>query len=357
MTDRRWSRHGRNATLGLVAAVAACAAPAGDRVAFDVALPPPATVVSLESELIGYPTDLDVAPDGRLWIADHRGRRLLSVAPDGSDPRTYGREGEGPGELRGPRSLAAGGDRIRVVDVTNGRLEDFARDGTALGDHRIDAFLQMGAVAVDADGRVAAPSAGIDSSLATVHALGESAPAVRLGPVVEVAPPMFDMVAMKNQIASGTVPGFLRNAVVPVFGEDGVVWLLLQAEAEVRKYGPDGSLLFSRALDVPEVERAREDFFRLNRENENPASIVGLVAITDGVESRGRLWVLMRSREEEPAVFYVLDAASGALLGRVSVPVPAPVSGFAIDGGRARLYLAIGDEASVLAADLSNVPR
>ena len=65
------------------------------------------------------------------------------------------------------------------------------------------------------------------------------------------------------------MPGFLRNAVVPVFGEDGVVWLLLQAEAEVRKYGPDGSLLFSRALDVPEVERAREDFFRLNRENEN----------------------------------------------------------------------------------------
>ena len=275
------------------------------------------------------------------------------VAPDGSDPRAIGREGEGPGEFRSPRAVAAGADRVRVVDVVNGRLEDFSPEGDPLGDHRIDAALGIGAVAVDRAGRVVAPLAGMDSSLATLHALDESAPVVRLGPVVEATPAMFDMVAMRNQIESGGVPGFLRNVVVPVFGGAGDVWLLLQAEGEVRKYAADGTLLFSRPLDVPEVEQAREDFFRKNRESENPATIIGLVAILDGVESAGRLWVLMGTREGEPAAFYVLNAATGATLGRVTVPVPAPVSGFAIDAARHRLYLAIGEDATVLAADLS----
>jgi len=354
--DRTQRCRGFVLALALPAA-AACAESPADPVAFDVALPDPVTVVSLESELIGFPSGLDVAPDGRLWIADLRGRRLISVAPDGSDPRTIGREGEGPGEFRSPRAVAAGADRIRVVDVVNGRLEDFSPDGAPLGDHRIDASLRMGSVAVDRDGRVIAPTVGVDSSLASVHALDEGVAAVRLGPVVEAAPPMFDMVAMKNQIASGGVPGFLRNAVTPAFGEDGAVWLLLQGEAEVRKYSADGTLLFSHRLDVPEVARAREDFFRRNRENENAATIVGLITIVGGVESGGRLWVLMRSHEDEPAVFYVLDAASGETLGRVAVPVPAAVSAFAIDAARNRLYLAIGDDATVLAADISGVPR
>ncbi|MGD8277107.1 MAG: hypothetical protein PVH00_03725 [Gemmatimonadota bacterium] len=353
---RTWHRRIAVAALALPA-VTGCANSDREAAPFDVALPDPVTVVSLESELIGHPTGLDVAPDGRLWIADVRARRVVSVASDGSDARTIGREGEGPGEFRSPTAIAAGPDRIRVVDTSNGRLEDFTPEGMHLGDHRIDAALRMGAVAVDDAGSVVAPSAGIDSSLATVHAVDESAAVVRLGPVVEAAPAMFDMVALKNQIESGSVPGFLRNAVTPAFGEDGAIWLLLQAEAEVRKYAPDGSLVFSRTLDVPEVGRAREDFFRLNRENENAASIIGLVAIVDGFEADGRLWVLMRTREAEPAVFYVLDATSGAVLGSVTVPVPATVSRFAIDGGRNRLYLAIAEDASVLAADLSAVPR
>jgi len=338
-------------------AAAACGDTGAGPQPFDVVLPPPVTVVSLESERIAQPSDLAVAPDGRLWIADGQAKQVVSVAPDGTDARVLGREGEGPGEFRAPVAIAAGADRIRVLDAMNGRVDDFTLGGEFLADHRVVAPLYYGTVAIDLEGRVVAPSIGRDSALATISLLSDTAATIRLGPAVAETPAIFDMLAMKNQIANGGVPPMLRNAVVPVLGPGGTVWLLLQGEAEIRRYDDGGRLEWSRPLDVPEAVRAREEFFRRNAEDTNPARIFGLVTMVDGVVADGRLWVLMRGEGDAPAVFYVFDAGTGDRLGRVTVSVPAPVTGFAIDPERNRIFLAIGEEASILAADLSAVPR
>jgi hypothetical protein len=55
------------------------------------------TVISMASELIGGITDMVVGPDNRLYIADYQYNWILSIRPDGTDPKTFGREGGGAG--------------------------------------------------------------------------------------------------------------------------------------------------------------------------------------------------------------------------------------------------------------------
>lgn len=344
----------RRRLLVMAAGAAACAACAagdggGAPGVFDIHLPPPTVLVSLESELIGHPTDIDVDASGRVWVADSRNRRLLVVDPAGGEPRLIGREGEGPGEFRAPARLAIADTLVHVVDAGNARVQQYRLDGTHVADHLIGDPM-IGGGAVSRDGDVVAPTLGRDSALARVHALRD-APGRFIGaPIVTPAP--WNFTAMKAEIAQGRVPDQFRNAVTPVFGADGTVWLLVQTEAEVRRYDADGRLVWSRVLDVPEIEEARREFFRRNAEEERPSVIVPLYTMVAAREVGDKLWVLMQAAEESrEAVFYILDRETGDMLGRLSVDVPAAVNRFAVDTVRSRLYLAVPAEAALLAVD------
>lgn len=74
----------------------------------------------------GLASDLD----GNLYVLDRQGGRVLKYGPDGRHRATFGRKGEGPGELSQPISLAVGpGDTAWVSDFSNSRLTGYPRDG------------------------------------------------------------------------------------------------------------------------------------------------------------------------------------------------------------------------------------
>src|SRR5690606_8994354 len=293
----------------MAAAAATCAACAagdggGAPRTFDIRLPPPTVLVSIESELIGHPSDIDVDASGRVWVADSRSRRLLVVDPAGSEPLLIGREGEGPGEFRAPARLAIADTLVHVIDATNSRVQQYRLDGTHVTDRRIGDNM-IGGGAVSRDGDVVAPTSGVDSALARVYALADSTRRSIGAPIV--APGVWNFTAMKAEIAQGRVPDQFRNTVTPVFGADGTVWLLVQTEAEVRRYDADGRLVWSRVLDVPEIEEAQREFFRRNAEEERPSVIVPLYTMAAAREVGDKLWVLMQAAEESrEAVFYIL---------------------------------------------------
>ena len=347
----------RPLVIAVTAAVICAACAAGDSGGaadlFDIRLPPPTVLVSLESELIGYPSDIDVDAAGRVWVADWRSKRLLVVDPAGGDPLLIGREGAGPGEFGAPARLAAGDALIHVIDAGNSRVQQYRLDGAHVADHWIGDGL-IGAGAVSRYGDVVAPTSGRDSALARVYALADSTRR-RVGePLVPWSP--WDLPAMKSEIAQGRVPEQFRNEVALAFGADGTIWLLVQTEAEVRRYDADGRLVWSRVLDVPEIEEARREFFRRNAEEENPAVIVPLRTMAAAREVGDKLWVLMHGEAgRRLAVFYILDRETGDIVGRVTAEVPDAVNRFAVDTVRSKLYLTVPAEASVLVVDGARV--
>lgn len=67
---------------------------------------------------------------GNVYVLDRQGKRVLEYDPTGRHLSTFGREGEGPGELNQPMALALGpGDSIWVSDFSNARITGFPQEG------------------------------------------------------------------------------------------------------------------------------------------------------------------------------------------------------------------------------------
>jgi hypothetical protein len=322
---------------------------------FDVDLPSPVTLVSLDSEIIGQPTGISLDQSGQLWIADALIKRVIAVNAEGHVIQRIDREGDGPGELRSPVAVAASDTLIRVIDSQHMRIQDYRPDGTYLKDFSVPSpFLGAGSVALD--GRLVVPTMGRDSALARVRTVSDTG-STPLGPAVAPAPAGFDFVAMKAAIADGRVPDQFRNQTMPVVGSEGTTWVLVQTEAQVRRYAPDGRLLWTQTLDVPEVEQAHREFFRRNAEETNPSRIYALLTFSGAREVGRDVWILMFGEASHPAVFYVLDIETGDVRGRLSVATAAPSRQFAVDAVRRQLYLAVPDESAIVRVDLSGLPR
>lgn len=78
-------------------------------------------------------------PDGKLFVLDGAGRRVLVFSSDGELVDTLGREGGGPGEMESPMALSVGDDGVvAVYDFARGGLVRWSAEGEVLEVVRID---------------------------------------------------------------------------------------------------------------------------------------------------------------------------------------------------------------------------
>ena len=84
-----------------------------------------------EGEFFGKIGDLVVGADGRVYVLDQQTNDVRVFTKDGEYERTFGREGDGPGEFRDPAGLVrTPDDRIGVYRTSPPRISIFERDGT-----------------------------------------------------------------------------------------------------------------------------------------------------------------------------------------------------------------------------------
>lgn len=79
---------------------------------------------------VGHAVEIDEG-----WVVLDAGGRRVHVIPDAPTAplRSFGREGDGPGELRFPSRVAVSGSQIGVLEARGDRLVRYGRDGTVHG--------------------------------------------------------------------------------------------------------------------------------------------------------------------------------------------------------------------------------
>lgn len=96
-----------------------------------------AGVAGAGPDVFNRPSDVLVAPDGNIFVADGHGgssnNRIVKFAPDGRYLMSWGRAGSAPGEFDLPHSLAMDSrGRLFVADLNNFRVQAFTQDGQFL---------------------------------------------------------------------------------------------------------------------------------------------------------------------------------------------------------------------------------
>ncbi len=72
-----------------------------------------------------------VDPSGRIYVLDAGNHRVQVFDADGKYMRTFGAEGQGPGELQSPVSVSVAADQLLVADAGTSRVNRWSLDGSS----------------------------------------------------------------------------------------------------------------------------------------------------------------------------------------------------------------------------------
>ena len=92
-------------------------------------------------DLFNGPSDILVAPNGTIFVADGHGgdtnARIVKLTKEGKFIKAWGKKGTAPGEFDSPHGLAMDSSgRLFVADRTNSRIQIFDQDGRFLSEWR-----------------------------------------------------------------------------------------------------------------------------------------------------------------------------------------------------------------------------
>ncbi len=89
-------------------------------------------------EEFGRVNSATLGPDEAVFVADGFNDEVRVFGLDGVHRRTFGRNGDGPGEFRSLYSVAWMGDRLLTLDPGLGRIGEFSAEGEWLGQQRVE---------------------------------------------------------------------------------------------------------------------------------------------------------------------------------------------------------------------------
>lgn len=98
-----------------------------------VSIGPRSALESDTPEAFGSVLGVAFGAGGDVFVADGMNRQVRVFGPGGEHLRTFGRQGDGPGEFRNLNSLAWVGSKLLTLDFGAGRVGEFSPDGKWLG--------------------------------------------------------------------------------------------------------------------------------------------------------------------------------------------------------------------------------
>jgi hypothetical protein len=286
--------------------------------------------------MFGQVRSIAVGPDGSIYAVDAQVPALRKYAADGTYLATFGREGEGPGEYRGPDGgLAVLPDgRVVLRDPRNARLQVYSATGEPLATWPIRGnFNTSNPLVVDTAARVHTqilldPEASVmDWKMGLLAIDSESGEPVDTvpAPTWDYEPPRLVAQRVSEGGTSTSVNGVpFSPSTSWAFSPLGYMVGGLSTRYAIDLYHPDGPVLrIERVYDpvpvAPGEKANREDIARWNMRQTQPDWTWNGPAIPDRkppfrdiyVGRDGRIWVMVHQPGERIPADQVDDRGSG----------------------------------------------
>jgi len=222
--------------------------------------------LDIEAKLqLNKPADFIVTKD-RIIVSDADDDCLVVFDKKGGLIRRIGRQGQGPGEFNRPGKIDVFKNKIIASDTQNSRFHVFYVSGECLKTYRgAPGLLAIGgrlwyvneneyyfnSEGYLSDSLVILRSFKGDNIRGYGKIYGEKATEMNFG---------------HKLVKQGKIPNSYKNKVFPVSDPGGNLYVIHMALPLVRKYQDDGSLIFEKTIELPEMKRMKASWIRSNKE-------------------------------------------------------------------------------------------
>ncbi len=247
-----------------------------------------------ENYLFYRPCDIAGDSEGNLYVLDAGNHRIQKFDNKGKYLLTFGRSGQGPGELQRPLSIDMGKDgNIYIADWMNCRLEVFSSQGESLRSiklvtpvHRIR-LLSSGEIAI------MNPRVGRENSSYEESTDG-SKPFLPLIKIID------ENGKVRRKFGEGIIFKTFPlvnggNRLIFTKDDDDNIYLTLLFQNRIEKFTSEGKLVFQTSRPVPD---------EMHHRTAKKPNVYILISQGIDVDSLGRIWIITVTRrlkkEEAP---------------------------------------------------------
>ena len=279
-----------------------------------VSLEPVRVLGCEDGELAFYePADIAIGPAGYLYVLDAGNHRILRIDSQGSVAASFGKRGEGPGELQRANGLAIdAAGRMYVSDAVARSVKVLAPDGEEL--RTIATGTTAGRLALLSSGELVVP--GIE---------------LFRGPEIDAIISVYNP---DGELVRGVGELFLYedwdayrlfNQVSTAIGGGDELFVAYAARNKIEKYDVSGELVmrFDRPLDY-EISQEVEQVLRQVGPRTIELPMANHVSVSVALDAAGRIWVLSYDRQlrfDEMALTIAFADADGNLEGTEELKV------------------------------------
>jgi hypothetical protein len=203
-----------------------------------------------DSHGITRPGDLNLLSTGNLAVIGGQTLKILVVSPDGELVTRFGQEGKGPAEFVQPSQIIEANNRINIVDRNQYKVIEFDYEGNFIDSYLFKTNAMNRNIALS-DNRVYYTGASGQNNSLVKRESPEQDSALFFGEAKGELVENMDMEESRNDFKNGKIPPFFKNNTLVVLGENHV-YAFLESYSELNKYDLDGSLIWSRKIELPD---------------------------------------------------------------------------------------------------------
>ena len=207
----------------------------------------PEVIIDPEEErdphyLLHKPGEIKIDRDGNIYILDSGNHRIMVYDREMRFIRQIGRLGQGPGELIRPTDFDIdNAGNVYIISFWNRRISIFDRRGKFIKSINVNYSIPMEAhLAVDSRGMIYLNTIYTDSLIVVIDTNGKK---VR---------------TLGKPINSKIFP-YDYNIVSLECDESDNLWVCFNNRPRIRKYGPDGNLIFNKRINSFQINRMLEE--------------------------------------------------------------------------------------------------
>ena len=287
-----------------------------------------------DNYLLFHPKDVARDKSGNIYVLDAGNYRIQKYDSNGKFISTFGRKGEGPGEIMTPVSIEIdSNDKLHLADLGNNRIQVYNLDGKAAEQFKSKTpifnfhLLASGNIIVNRTQSKAA-AASTEEELKELLEMELY--------LLEIYDKSGNLLLEfgKEKKYDDYITQLLGNVCIYTSDKQDNIYVAFLYQNRIEKYSPEGKLLFcaDRKLNYPENNKVKVKQY-LEKGKPETIFVLNIISVNLQIDRKGRLWIATfikqpdvegqteNDEQQSDIIQFEIFNSKGILLGCIPYPV------------------------------------